>query len=202
MSNAFGAWIRIVMREEFRTSSEELTIVNRSIISLLMAMALFVACAYARSAAGQDQSTTQDNSAQQSDTAQPSNPPQENTTPQGNTGPQGRRGHRGGGHWGAPSADQRLERLSKRLNLSADQQTKIKPILEDQQKQMESLRQDSSVSPQDRHAKMAELQQSSSGQIRAVLNEDQQKKFDKMQEKRRERMSRRMGAGGSEQQNH
>ena len=202
MSNAFGAWIRIVMREEFRTSSEELTIVNRSIISLLMAMALFVACAYARSAAGQDQSTTQDNSAQQSDTAQPSNPPQENTTPQGNTGPQGHRGHRGGGHWGAPSADQRLERLTKRLNLSADQQTKIKPILEDQQKQMESLRQDSSVSPQDRHAKMAELQQSSSGQIRAVLNEDQQKKFDKMQEKRRERMSRRMGAGGSEQQNH
>jgi hypothetical protein len=202
MSNAFGAWIRIVMREEFRTSSEELTIVKRSIISLLMAMALFVACAYARSAAGQDQSTTQDNSAQQSDTAQPSNPPQENTTPQGNTGPQGHRGHRGGGHWGAPSADQRLERLTKRLNLSADQQTKIKPILEDQQKQMESLRQDSSVSPQDRHAKMAELQQSSSGQIRAVLNEDQQKKFDKMQEKRRERMSRRMGAGGSEQQNH
>ena len=178
-------------------------------LPLLLVFGMLAAYGHARPLLWQDQSTTQDNnSSQQSDTAQPSNPSQENTGSeanpvQGNTAQQGEhQGHRHHGSWGGPpSADKRLAMLTKQLNLTSDQQSKVKPILEDQQKQFETLRQNSSVSPQDRHSKMADLQQSTSSQIRSVLTEDQQKKFDETQQKRRERMSKRMGSG-SEQQNH
>jgi protein CpxP len=185
------------------------TMVKHSFLPLLLVFGMLAAYGHARPLLWQDQSTTQDNnSSQQSDTAQPSNPSQENigseaNPVQGNTAQQGEhQGHRRHGNWGGPpSADKRLGMLTKQLNLTADQQSKVKPILEDQQKQFEALRQDSSVSPQDRHSKMAELQQSTSTQIRSVLTEDQQKRFDEMQQKRRKRMNKRMG-GGTDQPNH
>ena len=60
-------------------------------------------------------------------------------------------------HHGMPSADDQLKHLTKRLNLSDDQQTKIKPILEDQQNQMQQLRADNSTSREDRWKKMREM---------------------------------------------
>src|SRR5258708_32442366 len=47
-----------------------------------------------------------------------------------------------GGHMGRrqmPSVDDQIKHLSKKLNLSSDQQAKLKPILEDQRKQMEAI---------------------------------------------------------------
>jgi periplasmic protein CpxP/Spy len=86
-----------------------------------------------------------------------------------------------------------LKHLSKRLNLSDDQQTKIKPILEDQQKQMQQLWSDNSLSRQDRFSKMWDIRENSDAQIKNVLNEDQQKNFDKMREEQRSRMRERRG---------
>ena len=97
-------------------------------------------------------------------------------------------------HHGMPSADDQLKHLTKRLNLSDDQQTKIKPILEDQQNQMQQLRADNSTSREDRWKKMREIHENSDNQIKSVLNEDQQKKFDEMREEQRSRMKERMGA--------
>jgi periplasmic protein CpxP/Spy len=92
------------------------------------------------------------------------------------------------GRRGMPSVDDQVKHMAKKLNLSDDQQAKLKPILEDQRKQMEQIRDDSSLSREDRFSKMKSVHESSAAQIKALLNDDQQKKFEKMQEERREHM--------------
>jgi protein CpxP len=86
------------------------------------------------------------------------------------------------------SVDDQVKHLSKKLNLSSDQQAKLKPILEDQRTQMEAVHNDASLSRQDRMSKMQDLRKSSDEQIKAVLNPDQQKNFDKMRSEQQERM--------------
>ena len=98
------------------------------------------------------------------------------------------------GRHGMPTIDDQIKHLTKKLNLSADQQAKVKPILEDQRNQMEQIRSDSSMSREDRFSKMQSIHESANSQIKGVLNEDQQKKFDEMQKEQRDRM--RGGYGG------
>jgi periplasmic protein CpxP/Spy len=88
----------------------------------------------------------------------------------------------GGGQMGhgPMSPDQRLQMLTKQLNLTTDQQSKIKPILENESQQMQTLRQDSSLSREDRMSKMQQIRQSSNEQIKSNLNSDQQQKFEEM----------------------
>jgi Spy/CpxP family protein refolding chaperone len=83
---------------------------------------------------------------------------------------------RHGGHMMDPDAQ--LGRLSQDLKLTDDQKAKIKPILEDQFKKGQALRQDTSLSSEDMHMKFREIRQNSSKQIRALLTADQQKKYD------------------------
>jgi Spy/CpxP family protein refolding chaperone len=90
---------------------------------------------------------------------------------------------RGPGH-GHFDPAKRAEMLAKRLKLTSDQQSKVQDILKSEQSQMESLRADSSVSQQDRRSKMMEIHKSSNDQIRALLDPDQQKKWDEMQSTR------------------
>jgi protein CpxP len=90
----------------------------------------------------------------------------------------------GGGHRGPMDPAQRTQELTKKLNLTSDQQTKVQQILQSESSQMESLRSDSSLSQQDRHSKMMDIHQAGDTQIRALLDPDQQKKWDAMQAKR------------------
>ena len=53
---------------------------------------------------------------------------------------------------------------------------------------MEAIHNDSSLSREDRFSKMQTLRQNSDTQIKSVLNDDQQKNFDKMREEQKERM--------------
>ena len=87
------------------------------------------------------------------------------------------RGH-GRGHF---DPTKRAEMLGKHLNLTSDQQSKVQDILKSEQSQMQSLRQDSSVSQPDRHAKMMNIHKGSNEQIRALLDTTQQKKWDEIQ---------------------
>src|SRR6185312_15251752 len=50
-----------------------------------------------------------------------------------------------------------VESLAKQLDLTEDQKTKIKPILEDMQKKMGDLRKDTGLAQEDRRAKMKEI---------------------------------------------
>jgi len=83
--------------------------------------------------------------------------------------------------------DAMLEHMSTELNLTDDQKTKIKPILEEQSKQMQDLRQNTSTSEQDRRAKMKQIHENTMSQVRAILTSDQQKKLDEMMSQHGER---------------
>lgn len=75
----------------------------------------------------------------------------------------------------------RTEMLTKQLNLTSDQQPKVLDILKSEQSKMESLRSDTSVAPEDHRSKMMDIHKESSDQIRALLDSNQQKKWDEMQ---------------------
>jgi periplasmic protein CpxP/Spy len=103
----------------------------------------------------------------------------------------------GGGRMGrgAMTPDEQIERMTKRYNLTADQQTQIKPILANQQQQMMALRQDSSMSRDDKIAKMKSIREDSSTKIQAVLNDTQKQQFAADQQRMQERMQRGGGPG-------
>lgn len=105
---------------------------------------------------------------------------QDNTAPQPMQ--QGQWGH--GHHQMNP--DEQLAHMTKRLNLSADQQSQIKPILVDRQQKMQALWQDQSLSREDRHSKAEAIQQDTRSRIEAVLNDQQKQQFEEMQQRMKE----------------
>ena len=114
--------------------------------------------------------------------------PSQNGAPQGpppeDQGPGGRR---------APDPDRQVQMMSKRLKLSADQQTQIKSILTDRVTQMEAIRNDSSLPQANRREKMRTLMSDTNSKVEAVLNDKQKTQYKQMMEERRERMRDRGG---------
>ena len=103
---------------------------------------------------------------------------QTSSTPQAAPNEQGRQ-HR------APAPDRMAKHLGKKLGLSNEQVAQLKPILEDRQQQMQSLRADSSLSQQDRHAKAQGIMQDSKNKIEALLNDTHKHQFEQMLQERR-----------------
>lgn len=84
--------------------------------------------------------------------------------------------------------NRQIQMLTKRLNLTDDQQKQILPILTDQQQQMRSILNDKSLSATDRRTKAQTVREDSETKIKAVLNDSQKQTWDQMQQQRRERM--------------
>ncbi|HEX2662221.1 MAG TPA: hypothetical protein VHM93_05270 [Candidatus Acidoferrum sp.] len=84
-------------------------------------------------------------------------------------------------HQKGESAEQHLQMLSDKLNLTDDQKAKLKPILQDQMQQMKAVREDSSLSEDQKRTKMKSIHESLHDQINAVLTPEQQAKFKQMQ---------------------
>jgi protein CpxP len=103
-------------------------------------------------------------------------------------------GHMGpmGGRMDDPQAH--LDHMSQMLNLTDEQKAKILPILQDTSKQAQEVRQDTSLSQQDRRAKMSSIHEKTMAQVRAVLSPEQQTKLDQMM-KEHEGMGRGKGMG-------
>ena len=116
----------------------------------------------------------------------------EQGAPQADSGGMG--GHRGGR--GMMDPDQRLAHMTKRYKLTADQQNQIKPILQDEQQQMQSMRSDTTSSREDKMAKMKSTHEASNQKIEAVLTDEQKQKFEADQQKMQERRSEHMHGGG------
>lgn len=88
--------------------------------------------------------------------------------------------------------DRQLEHMTKELDLSADQQSQIKPVLVDRQQKMQAIFQDQSLAREDRRAKMQAIRAESQAKIEAVLNDQQKQKYEAMQQ----HMGRRGGENG------
>ncbi len=80
------------------------------------------------------------------------------------------------------AADAHLKALSERLDLSADQQVKIKPILEQMLARREKIRQDGSLSNEARQEKQKALHEKADKQLRQFLNEEQKRKLDQLEQ--------------------
>lgn len=72
---------------------------------------------------------------------------------------------------------QKLQRLSSELNLTEDQKTKIKPILQNEVAQAKTVRDDASLSADAKQAKMKEIRSSTTQQMNEILTPDQQQKL-------------------------
>ena len=77
----------------------------------------------------------------------------------------------------ASKVQERLQKLSSELNLTDDQKAKIKPILQNEVSQAKTVRNDNSLSADQRQAQMKDIHSSAKSQINEILTPDQQKKL-------------------------
>ena len=85
-----------------------------------------------------------------------------------------------------PSIDDRVRVFAKNLDLTEAQQTAVKKILEQRQQEALRIRNDSSVSGSVRIERFRALQDNTVERIRAVLSEEQKKKYDPLAVRRRQ----------------
>lgn len=81
-------------------------------------------------------------------------------------------------------AEQRLQMMTKQLNLTPEQQQKIKPLLESEGQQMQAVHADTSLTQEARVAKVTGIRRSTNEQIKPLLDADQQQKFEEMMSRR------------------
>jgi periplasmic protein CpxP/Spy len=84
----------------------------------------------------------------------------------------------------------RLEQMSKELNLSEEQKGKLKTVFQQEAERMKSLRQDTSLTPEQRREKVRGLREEFAGKIKEVLTKEQNEKWDKLREQRPDRPQR------------
>jgi len=89
-------------------------------------------------------------------------------------------GHGGGGCWHGHGFA--LERLTKGLDLTADQQAKVQPILDQAKPQIAAIHEEAMQ-------KMKAVIDSTTSQIRPLLTPEQQKKFDAIQKAHHDMMN-------------
>lgn len=84
-----------------------------------------------------------------------------------------------------PSPEERLAKMKTDLGLSEAQAQKIKAILEENISKMKGLREDKSLSEEQRREKAHEIRRAGGDKIVAELNSEQKVKFEEEQKKRR-----------------
>jgi periplasmic protein CpxP/Spy len=103
------------------------------------------------------------------------------TNPAPQTSPQGHEA------MGPPSPEAHVQMLSEKLNLTEDQKTKLKPIFQDQEQQLKAVRDDSSLTPEQKAARKKAIHEATHDQINAVLTPEQQQKFKEMKKEAMEK---------------
>ncbi len=77
-----------------------------------------------------------------------------------------------------PPVEQQLKVLTAKLELTGDQQDKMKPILQDLHDATLKLTQDASLSQEERLARIRPVRYQTRDRMREILNDDQKKKLD------------------------
>lgn len=107
---------------------------------------------------------------------------------QGTTDPQPSPGEQPMHHRQPPTPEHQLQRLTKMLNLTADQQQQMLPILQDQQKQMGTIRNNTALSPQERHQQMRAAMMDTHQKLEALMTDTQKQQFEQAMQQRRDHM--------------
>ena len=83
-----------------------------------------------------------------------------------------------------PKPGMGLMRIMAKLDLTEQQKTEIKALIESHRKQCEAVRNDTTLSPDAKRTKIQELRQSSLEKIKALLNAEQVKKLEELMQNR------------------
>jgi hypothetical protein len=83
-------------------------------------------------------------------------------------------------HATAPNADDHLRLLTEKLDLTVEQQGKLRPIIQNMLDERQKLLSDPSQSSEQRHEKLMALHEKADHEARKFLNEDQKKKLDEL----------------------
>jgi Spy/CpxP family protein refolding chaperone len=83
---------------------------------------------------------------------------------------------------GEGDAQARLQQMAKQLNLTDEQKEKLKPILQEQGEAWRSVRDDTSLTPAQKKAKMKEIHEKYAPQVNGILTPEQQAKWKQMKE--------------------
>lgn len=87
----------------------------------------------------------------------------------------------------------RMRMLARHLKLTDTQKTSIRPLLKSEAEQMRAIHKDTSLSRDQKMAKVRTVMQATNAQIRGFLTPEQQQQLDAMKARRQERR-----AGGGE----
>lgn len=95
---------------------------------------------------------------------------------------------RGGGYQNSGNmANAHLNWLSQQLDLTEDQMAKLRPILMEEGQQMEAVRQEISLSLDQKQGKLKEIHKTFEPRINAVLTPEQQEKYKQLEQEAREK---------------
>jgi Spy/CpxP family protein refolding chaperone len=83
---------------------------------------------------------------------------------------------------GVPTVDQHLKLLSEKLDLTADQQTKALPILQEMQDSTQKFMQDENMSLDERRDNAKTARYKADRKLRVILTDEQKKKLDQLEE--------------------
>lgn len=78
----------------------------------------------------------------------------------------------------------RLKQLSTQLNLTDEQKEKLKPMLQEEFTKVRELRQNDTLSREDKTAKLKELRADLQKKVETVLTAEQKEKWKKIQQRR------------------
>jgi Spy/CpxP family protein refolding chaperone len=81
-----------------------------------------------------------------------------------------------------PTVEQQLKVLTGKLDLTGDQQARIKPIIQELHDATEKLMQDKSLSHEERLSKVRPQRYKADKQMREILSEEQKKKLDQYEQ--------------------
>ena len=80
-----------------------------------------------------------------------------------------------------PSVDEHLKVLSEKLDLTADQQEKARPIIADMQDGLQKVMDDKSLTPEQSHEQMHATFMKADKELRVFLTDEQKAKLDEME---------------------
>lgn len=83
---------------------------------------------------------------------------------------------------GVPALERHLKMLTEKLELTGDQQTKARPILQEMHDGMQKVMQNKSMSNDERTRKLRTCHLKVDKKMREILNDDQKKKLDQLEQ--------------------
>lgn len=95
-----------------------------------------------------------------------------------------------------PNVEQRVERLSTELKLTDGQKTKVTALFEKEMKQGRELRQDTSLSREERRDKMRAIRQDQIKELKTILTPEQFEKWQQLRQEMRDRQREGRGQSG------